>query len=273
MDDGDSHQASIRASLHAFQKRVPRFDGAGHTRLIIAGCPRGWVNDLVAAALRDLPGEFSFGSDGIRVRDEGATAAERSRLMQTAALTLRDRSLVPGWRGELYALHDAAGNELLRIERAAFRVFGLQSQAVHINGYTPDGRIWIGRRSARKPTDPGKLDNFAAGGLTAGETPGVCAIRELWEEAGVPGELARSCRDTGERIHSVRAVKRGVHDEVLICYDIEIPGRFTPACQDGEVAEFMLLSARDAADRLAAGEFTWDAGLVMAAWLARRALD
>jgi 8-oxo-dGTP pyrophosphatase MutT (NUDIX family) len=268
MDDG-MHKTSIGAALAAFHARVPQFDGAGHTRLIVAGAPRGWVNQAVAAVLADLPGSFSVGADGIRVRDDDASPAQRSRLLQDAAGQLRELGLVPGWRGELYALADEAGNELLRIERAAFRVFGLQSRAVHINGYTRDGRIWIGRRSPKKPTDPGKLDNFAAGGLTAGETPDVCAARELWEEAGMPQELASQSRDTGERIRSMRPVKRGVHDEILLCYDIEVPASFTPTCQDGEVAEFMLLSPEQAATRLAAGEFTWDAGLVTAAWLGR----
>lgn len=249
---------------------MPHFDGAGHTKLIIAGAPRGWVNDVVAGALVEMSTIFSHESIGIRVRDNGTTAMDRSVMMQGAAETLRERGLVPGWRDEQYALLDEAGAELLRMERAAFRVFGLRSHAVHVNGHTADGRIWIGRRSPRKPTDPGKLDNFAAGGLTAGETPDACAMRELWEEAGVPRQIARRAHETGERIRSVRAVKRGVHDEILICYDIEVPELFTPVCQDGEVAEFMLLSPHDAAARLAAGEFTWDAGLVTAAWLTRR---
>jgi 8-oxo-dGTP pyrophosphatase MutT (NUDIX family) len=269
MDHGDPLN-HIRAALTLFRGRVPVFDGSGHTRLIVGGEPRGWVNAAVAAALGDMPTRFLVGDAAIRVLDDGTNAAARSAILQTTAEQLRQLGLVPGWRGELYSLLDGAGKELLRIERAAFRVFGLQSHAVHVNGFTTDGRIWIGRRSPKKPTDPGKLDNFAAGGLTAGELPDACAARELWEEAGVPVELSRHARGTGEKIRSVRPVKRGVHDEILLCYDVEVPTVFVPSCQDGEVAEFLLLSPAEAAERLAAGEFTWDAGLVTASWLERR---
>ncbi|WP_197712255.1 NUDIX domain-containing protein [Polynucleobacter necessarius] len=39
--------------------------------------------------------------------------------------------------------------------------------------------MWLGRRSETKSTDPGKLDNLAAGGIIYDETPWVCARREL----------------------------------------------------------------------------------------------
>ena len=61
---------------------------------------------------------------------------------------------------------------LCALERAAFRPFGLMSQAVHLNGLveTEDGlRFWIGRRSPHKAVDPNKLDNLTGGGISSGE--------------------------------------------------------------------------------------------------------
>jgi hypothetical protein len=74
-----------------------------------------------------------------------------------------------GWRNETFAcwgwLEDDwpyTATELFRIERAAFRYFGLRSHAAHVHGMSPDGRMWCGRRSFNKATDPGLLDNLAA---------------------------------------------------------------------------------------------------------------
>lgn len=51
--------------------------------------------------------------------------------------------------------------------------------------YTPDGRIWVPRRSRTKQTWPGYLDNSVAGGITAGDSPRASMVRECFEEAGL----------------------------------------------------------------------------------------
>lgn len=196
--------------------------------------------------------------------------AERSPLIQAAALALRDRGLIRGWRGEAYACEapmadpcTERGAELFRLERAAFRFFGLMSRAVHINGWWPDARMLCGRRALSKATDPGKLDNLAAGGLSAGEAPLDCARRELWEEAGVPPALSRDLQSAGV-LRSCRVVLgEGLHDEVLHIYRLCLPAHFMPSNQDGEVAEFLALEPTALRARLAAGEFSPDAGLVL----------
>lgn len=201
--------------------------------------------------------------------------AERSARIQAAALALRDRGLIRGWRGEAYACEAPVpepcrehGAELFRLERAAFRYFGLMSRAVHINGWWPDGRMLCGRRALSKATDPGKLDNLAAGGLSAGEALLDCARRELWEEAGVPPELSRDLRPSGV-LRSVRMVAgQGLHDEILHIYNLLLPTDFTPGNQDGEVAEFLALGPESLRACLAAGEFSPDAAQVISHVLA-----
>jgi 8-oxo-dGTP pyrophosphatase MutT (NUDIX family) len=210
-------------------------------------------------------------AEGFALRDAGLDPGQRSGLLQEAARVLRSERLVPGWRDELCALLDEDGSDLARFERGAFRTLGLQNRAVHVNGYLPDGRLWIARRSARKASSPNKLDNLAAGAIAAGETPADCAVRKLWEEAGVSAELAALTAFPGRTIHSLRPLRHGMHDEVVICADLALPDGFTPDCQDGEVAEFLSMTRDEAQAALATRKFSVEAGLVVADWLARTA--
>jgi 8-oxo-dGTP pyrophosphatase MutT (NUDIX family) len=177
---------------------------------------------------------------------------------------------IPGWRNEDFAWLDQYGHQYFHLERAAFRTFGLRSMATHINGYTPSGMLWLGRRSETKSTDPGKLDNIAAGGITTDETPWVCARRELWEEAGVPGQLAEEIEPVG-RIHMRRPIpSKGFHDELLFIYDLELADHFVPTNHDGEVSSFIEITLAEAAARILADEFTSDAAFVTADFILRR---
>jgi 8-oxo-dGTP pyrophosphatase MutT (NUDIX family) len=237
--------------------------------LSIGGRPRGRIIPVVADQLHRLPDLFETRPDGFALRDAGEGVQGRSRLLQRAALELRAAGLVPGWRDECCVLLDEQEAEVARFERGAFRTLGLQNRAVHINGMLADGRIWIARRSPRKASAPNKLDQMAAGAISAGETPAECAVRELWEEAGVPADISVRTRFTGASIVSLRRLKHGVHDERVLCANLLLPGTFTPECQDGEVAEFLCMHPEEVAEALTAGEFSIEAGLVAADWLER----
>jgi len=183
---------------------------------------------------------------------------------------MRAGGYIPGWRNEDFAWLDQNGHKYFRLERAAFRTFGFKSMATHINGYTQSGMLWLGRRSETKATDPGKLDNISAGGISADETPWVCAKRELWEEAGVPAQIADEVEPIG-RIHMRRPIPgRGFHDEQLYIYDLELPNQFVPTNHDGEVSGFIQISLGEAAARILADEFTSDAAFVTADYILRR---
>jgi 8-oxo-dGTP pyrophosphatase MutT (NUDIX family) len=195
---------------------------------------------------------------------------ELSASLSLLADKMRIGGYVPGWRNEDFAWLDQNGHQCFRLERAAFRTFGFRSMATHINGYTKSNLLWLGRRSETKSTDPGKLDNMAAGGISADETPWVCAKRELWEEAGVPPQIADQVEPVG-RIHMRRPIPgRGFHDEQLYIYDLELPDNFVPTNHDGEVSGFIEISLAEAAARILADEFTSDAAFVTADYILRR---
>ncbi len=195
---------------------------------------------------------------------------ELSESLYQLAQRMRLGGFIPGWRNEDFAWLDQNGHKYFRLERAAFRTFGFRSMATHMNGYTKANTLWLGRRSETKSTDPGKLDNIAAGGITADETPWVSARRELWEEAGVPPQLADEIEPVG-RIHMRRPIPgRGFHDELLFIYDLELPDHFVPTNHDGEVSGFIEISLAEAAARILADEFTSDAAFVTADFILRR---
>lgn len=237
--------------------------------LIVAGRPLGRLIPEMAAALEGLADLVSRRAEAFVLCDEGMDAAARSTLLQELALRLRGLGLVPGWRDELCELREQ-GTELARFERAAFRSLGLRNSAVHINGVCADGRLWIARRSMSKHSSPGKLDNLAAGAISAGEEPRPAAIRELWEEAGVPSALAGRLCFPGVTIRSLHRIASGVHDENILCADLELPPEFIPRCQDGEVQSFQRMQVDDLRKALHHDEFSHEAALVTADWLQRR---
>jgi 8-oxo-dGTP pyrophosphatase MutT (NUDIX family) len=198
------------------------------------------------------------------------SATERSLALQAIAQDLYEGGQLRGWRNESFAcwgwIDEAwpyARAELFRLERASFRFFGLRSHAAHVHGITPDGRIWCGRRSLDKPTDPGLLDNLAAGGLPAGEEPVRCAVREILEEAGLE-RTANDLRGTVGEVITERAEPEGWHSERLFVYSVQVGAHEHPKNRDGEVSEFLCLDMPEVLQRMRAGEFTRDAACSIA---------
>lgn len=225
----------------------------------------GWLSPGRAEHLLQSWPRLQVRDDGLHWQGQGADAQALSEEIGAVALKLREQGLIKGWRNELYRCEaepvDARrGRALFRLERAAFRFLGLRSRAVHVNGWTADGRLVCGRRATTKATDPGALDNTAAGGLGADEAPLDCARRELLEEAGLPLEHSRKLQWRG-LIHSRRPEEGGLHDELLHVYSLRLPAGFEPRNGDGEVSEFLSLSRAELQSRL--DEFSPDAAAVV----------
>jgi 8-oxo-dGTP pyrophosphatase MutT (NUDIX family) len=143
----------------------------------------------------------------------------------------------------------------------------MMSHAVHVHGFLPNGDLWCGRRSDHKATDPGLLDNLAAGGLTAGETPLTAALRELAEEASLHLPDPDRLRGCGA-IRTQRLEPQGWHDEQLLVYTLPLSEQEIPINADGEVQDFLRLTPGEVVSRMQSGQFTVDACASLAQGLA-----
>ena len=243
------------------------FAGGGNVKQIIGHINPEFIPYLQEALVKKPIAFIELRHEALHI--SAGRPIELSTNLSILANRMRLGGFIPGWRNEEFAWLDLNGHEYFRLERAAFRTFGFRSMASHINGYTQQGNIWLGRRSENKATDPGRLDNLAAGGISADETPWVNARRELWEEAGVPPHIAATISPAG-KLHMRRPIPgRGFHDEQLFIYDLEFSNNFIPTNHDGEVSGFIEISLAEAAARILADEFTSDAALVTADFILR----
>jgi 8-oxo-dGTP pyrophosphatase MutT (NUDIX family) len=231
--------------------RAVSFSPEAYVPFTFRGARIGWLRPELAARLGAWPGVFRSSADQVILLEEENLAPVVEQLAK--------EGFVPGWRNERYRIAN-----LFDIERAAARPFGLTTHAVHANGVV-GARMWLARRSATKPIDPGMWDNLVGGGISAGFTLEQTLVKESWEEAGIPAALARTAR-RGARLSVLREVPEGVQSELIESYDLELPESFQPKNQDGEVSEFVLLPFEDAVRQ----ELTYEAGLVARDCLSRR---
>ena len=187
------------------------------------------------------------------------SAPARSADLQDTLLRLRALDHLPGWRNEAFAFcAEGCETPILQAERAGFYFLGMRSDAVHVNGFRTDGRMWVARRSAAKQVDPGLLDNLCAGGVAAGETLQTCLQRELYEEAGIRLRAKHLLRFRGTT-EVARVRDGGWHVERLHVYNLLLQAKEQPCNRDGEVQEFLLLGAAELAGLVRAEKCTPDA--------------
>lgn len=211
------------------------------------------------------------------VTGPNATPEERSELMaQTLTESVRrgEFEILKGWRNEMYPVYAPNGDFLLEMERCASPLFGIVTYGVHISCYTDDGngplRLWVPRRARTKQTYPGMLDNTVAGGMSTGEKPFECVVRESMEEASLPEDVVRAnAVPTGCITYFyVRDPRAGgelglLQPEIEYVYDIKLDPSIIPKPFDFEVEDFCLLTVDEIKVALANGEFKPNCALVL----------
>jgi len=226
----------------------------------------GWLRPSFADQLRRWPHVFEVGEAFVMLKAKPDTPQGRTVAMAQVIKELERDGVITGWRDEMVSvMPHYAQPELMRIERAASRHFGIMGYGAHLNGFTRRGGMvhtWIARSSPDKSVDPDKLDNLVGGRISAGMSVDETLRKEAWEEAGIsPGLLAGLTVVNAVRVEY--SVPEGLHREVLFVHDLWLPDDFKPANQDGEVAEIRCMPVEEVLQGILAGEFTLDAGVVM----------
>eukprot|EP00884_Botryococcus_braunii_P009748 jgi/Botrbrau1/18775/Bobra.0386s0093.1 len=209
-------------------------------------------------------------------RLQGASTDVLNKEVAGLLKEMKEEGLIEGWRDELFPVISAFDAQpFCLMERAAVTYFGIKGYGIHVNGYVegPEGiKLWVARRSANKPTWPGKLDHIVAGGQPYGLSCEDNVVKECEEEASVPEELARTAMPVG-CVSYESMQPSGLKRDVLFCYDLRLPPSFVPTPLDGEVDSFQLMPIEEVAQLVRdTTEFKDNCNLVIIDFLIRHGI-
>ena len=253
-----------------------RWDSAAYWPWVIDGRTLGRVSHGVARRLADFPEVFVVGHDSVALVSGLDDFDSRSAAVAEVLLELKARGEIMHWRDEDYPVVERWGETpVLKIERAASALLGTRRFGVSMNGLVRDAgglKMWVAKRAAAKQTEPGKLDHLVAGGQPFGLGVRENLVKEAWEEAGIPADLAARAVPVGAI--SFRCERPdGLLDEVTFCYDLDLPADFAPANTDGEVESFSLWPIEEVLARIRDTEdFGFDVPLVIIDFAIRHGL-
>jgi 8-oxo-dGTP pyrophosphatase MutT (NUDIX family) len=248
----------------------------GRVLPLVAGRQRiGLVRRDNAALLRRFSDLFAVEEAAVRLVARGSDATVSAAVAAAVAALVAERR-VPRTRHETFDVMPRWGMPpLFRLDRGAVPFFGTRAYGVHLNGYCRRGGevwLWIGRRAPDKEVAPDKLDNLVAGGIGNGHGVADTLVKEAEEEAGIAPELIARAVPVGAVSYRMETAL-GIRDDVLFCYDLEVPAEFAPQCHDGEIVEFTLKPARAVLDIVRDGaDFKFNVNLVILDFALRHGL-
>lgn len=230
-----------------------QFSPEGYRPFFVDGHALGRIDHDFAITLARFPDVFRVSADAVTLSDELTTPETRTQAVAEVLETLKHQGIFPGWRGEPYPVSTGFYDPpLLTIERASAVKFGTMAYGVNLNAYVrrADGiHMWIARRSAQKPVAPGKLDHAVAGGQPTGISVTENLVKECWEEAGIPADLARRSIPVGT-ISYLTEREGGLRHSLFFNFDLELDDDFHPQNTDGEVEDFFLWPMADVITRM-----------------------
>ncbi|RMZ76710.1 hypothetical protein DV737_g4710, partial [Chaetothyriales sp. CBS 132003] len=213
-----------------------------------------------------------------------SSVEDRNAVLAVEMQTLRQRKLfnvLDGWRDEEYPIYGPNRELLLSMERSCTPLFGLVTYGVHMTGFvrTDDAiKIWTPKRALTKQTYPGMMDNTVAGGLSTGEEPFECLVRECAEEASLPEHVVQFAKPVGTVTYfHVRDWRAGgetglCQPECQYTYDLELPADVVPKPNDNEAIDFQLLSIQQIKAALAQGKFKPNCALLLLDFFVRHGI-
>lgn len=225
------------------------------------------------------------GSDAAQIGQERRSVQSWTEPIEevvNAARAQKTFKVLDGWRDELYPVYGPDRRVVMDVERAASALLGIVTYGVHMTVYVKsyeDLKIWVPRRAKTKQTYSGMLDNTVAGGISTGEQPFECLVREAQEEASLPEDIVRpgaKASGTVTYFH-VRDSRAGgesglCQPECQFVYDLEISDSVIPQPGDNEAEDFRLLTVAEVQKAMADGEFKPNCALVLLDFFVRHGI-
>jgi isopentenyldiphosphate isomerase len=233
--------------------------------LEIAGSRVGDVQPEVARFVAGRIDGFAL-NDGVLTIADDIDVAARTALLAEAATRLRAAGFITGWRDENLCV---GRPPVATVERAACRLLGITTTAVHLNAYTSADTLLVARRAAHKQIDPGLWDNLVGGMVPAGESLHQALAREALEEAGL--QIDRVELQRGRWFQMRRPVAEGLQSEIIHVYDAWLPDGVSLQNQDGEVDAIERRALDEVINSIENDEFTLESALVTLESVTRRA--
>lgn len=270
---------SLLPLLNGFIERATQTPIQGSLPLFISGERCGWLFPGAAHALSGFQG-VELSSNSAHFGENLPSGELLNALLAEIALRLRATGCTPGWRNELLDVWAQDKDHLTippkrvaAIERGVMRPLGLMTQAVHLSGWSEDGRLWVARRALTKATDPGMWDTLVGGLVGNFEDPDDALVRESDEEAGLdaPDIIARTPLRT--IAHMKRQIPEGFQLEAVLTCECVLASHVTPRNRDGEVMDIQLLDTETLYKLLKEDAFTLEASIVITEDLLNRAAD
>lgn len=221
----------------------------------------GWITPQATELIAALPG-VHVEYEAVHLSAVSGQRLGLDAVLEKIAVTLRDAGILRMWRDELLDVV-GEGRLLGHIERAAVRPLGMLTQAVHLNAWSPDGRLWIARRALDKSTNPGLWDTLAGGLAAAGEDMESALLRESHEEAGLLAVDMAGHQPLRTVLRMHRRLPEGYQVENLLLSDCVLDAAATPTNLDGEVSEIRCVGIPELWEMLCQGRFTLEADLAI----------
>ena len=211
----------------------------------ISGKRVGYVHKKHSKYLEAFPKFFVSLSDHFALSDNLINSEERTMAIEEMLEILRTEDPKLSKLNEKYAVKENInGKTLMEIDRGAADFFGILNTGVHLNGITNDHenkKMWVATRSHQRKTFPGELDNMVAGGQPSNITRQENVVKECYEEASIPEELAKASEPKGVVSYNMQAGTT-LRRKILYVYDLYLPSSFIPLPNDNEVEKFDLVS-------------------------------
>ena len=266
----------LQILLNAFLARATQAPVTGSLPLFIADHRCGWLFPGAAQVLSGARGVL-ISATSAHLGQHLTPGEPLDDFLAEIALKLRAAGCAPGWRNELLDVWAQQDNlsqtppiRVGAIERGVMRPLGLTTRAVHLSGWSADGRLWVARRALTKATDPGMWDTLVGGLVGNLEDADFALVRESDEEAGLdaPDIVGRTALRT--IAHMKRQIPEGFQTEAVLTCECVLPTHVKPSNRDGEVMEIQLLDTETLFSMLKEDAFTLEASIVITEDLWRR---